>query len=153
MFGFAVGRRRPAHDAAFLWRSTTAAATTKCEADENVETTASSSFPRDRELLQREKARVQAELDRLEGCPSCLVVGVATCVGLAGYLTHLAYELPLPEPPHHGAAATAAAGSAGAAAAAAARKEAIRQALQRRPYFLSMAVGWICVGAYRLYLG
>ena len=83
-----------------------------------------------RDDLAREKARVQAELDRLDhqSCLSCLVTGVGTCLGLAGYFGYLGMEEMHIQP------VTA-------------------QVRQRAAFFGVMSVGWIGIGAYRLYLG
>jgi len=83
-----------------------------------------------RQDIVNEKARVQAEIDRLDGesCLSCLVTGVATCVGLAGYFGYLAME------DMH-------------------MKPITPQVRQRIAFFGVMSVGWLGVGAYRLYLG
>ena len=83
-----------------------------------------------RQDIVNEKARVQAEIDRLDGesCLSCLVTGVATCVGLAGYFGYLAME------DMH-------------------MKPITPQVRQRIAFFGVMSVGWVGVGAYRLYLG
>jgi hypothetical protein len=82
-----------------------------------------------REELAKEKARVQAEIDRSQGCPSCLFVGMATSFGLAAYFTHLAVE-DLP-------------------------KVSITTILQqpRRLPYLGIAAVWVGVGAYRWHLG
>lgn len=83
------------------------------------------------EDVKKEKARVQGELDRLEAedsCLSCLVTGVGTCIGLAGYFGYLAMEESHVRP-------------------------VTLQVRQRLAFFGVAAVGWIGAGAYRLYLG
>ena len=86
------------------------------------------SIPTDKAALAAKKALVQAELDKLEkdgsSCPTCLYTGVATCLGLAAYFTHAAYE---PAPP--------------------------KASSHHRPVFLAVAAGWLCLGAYRWHLG
>ena len=83
-----------------------------------------------RQDIAAEKARVQARLDRLErkSCLSCLVTGVGTCLGLAGYFGYMAMEEMHIQP-------------------------VTRQVRQRIAFFGVVAVGWIGAGAYRLYLG
>ena len=77
-----------------------------------------------------EKARVQGELDRLDNtsCLGCLVTGVGTCLGLAGYFGYLAMEEMEVKP-------------------------VTRLVRQRIAFFGVAAVGWVGAGAYRLYLG
>ena len=95
------------------------------------------STPLDQQLrddIAREKARVQAELDRLDhqhSCLSCLVTGVGTCVGLAGYFGYLGMEEMHAQQP----------------------VMTTTQARQRMAFFGIMSVGWMGLGAYRLYLG
>jgi hypothetical protein len=85
------------------------------------------------EEVRREKARIQAELDRLERqsgrrqddterCDSCLYTGVATCAGLASYFAHMALYDAAVQPRH-------------------------------RPFLMAVSAGWIAVGAYRWKLG
>lgn len=83
-----------------------------------------------RQDVATEKARVQAELDRLEhqSCLSCLVTGVGTCLGLAGYFGYMSMEEMHIQP-------------------------VTRQVRQRIAFFGVVSVGWIGAGAYRLYLG
>eukprot|EP00977_Amphora_coffeiformis_P013186 scaffold3403_cov158-Amphora_coffeaeformis.AAC.4 len=83
-----------------------------------------------RQNIANEKARVQAEIDRLdrESCLSCLVTGVGTCAGLAGYFGYLAMEEMHIQP-------------------------ITTQVRQRIAFFGVMSVGWVGIGAYRLYLG
>jgi hypothetical protein len=89
--------------------------------------------------IQREKQRIEAEMDRLTGgerggddadlggggrasCASCLYTGVATCAGLAAYFAHLGRNDPAVLPRH-------------------------------RPFLLAAAAGWAAAGAYRWILG
>lgn len=83
-----------------------------------------------RQDISHEKARVEAEIDRPdnESCLSCLVTGVGTCGGLAGYFGYLAME------EMH-------------------VQQVTTQVRQRIAFFGIMSVGWVGVGAYRLYLG
>jgi hypothetical protein len=87
------------------------------------------------EEVQREKARIQAELDRLERpgqrhrqdvdtdrCDSCLYTGVATCTGLAAYFAHMALYDAAVQPRH-------------------------------RPFLMALSACWMAVGAYRWKLG
>jgi hypothetical protein len=90
--------------------------------------------------LEQRKALVQAELDKLDGespCPSCLYTGIATCAGLSWYFTHIATDT-------------------SDLSKTATRKQQLayyKIASQRRPYFLAISAGWICIGAYRWHLG
>lgn len=84
-----------------------------------------------RQGIIAEKVRVQAELDRLDhekSCLSCLVTGVGTCLGLAAYFGYLAMEEMEVKP-------------------------VTRQVQQRVAFFGVASLGWVGVGAYRLYLG
>ena len=82
-----------------------------------------------RQDLAQEKARIQRELDQDDGsCLGCLITGVATCTGLAGYFGYLAME------EWHTRPWT-------------------RQVRGRVIFSSAMAVGWVGLGAYRLYLG
>jgi hypothetical protein len=90
--------------------------------------------------LIEQKALVQAELDRLElegPCSSCLYTGIATCAGLAAYFTHIAYDT----------------SDLAATLTRRQRHAQLKLAVQRRPYFLAISAGWVCVGAYRWHLG
>lgn len=82
------------------------------------------------EDVHKEKARVQSELDRLdrESCLSCLIVGVGTCAGLAGYFGYLAMEESQIRP-------------------------VTLQVRQRLAFYGILSIGWVGIGAYRLYLG
>lgn len=63
-----------------------------------------------------------------EYCPSCLVVGVGTCIGLAGYFAYAAFGPPTPY-------------------------ETAASHVRRKPIFLAISAGWVGIGIYRLYLG
>ena len=111
--------------------------TTKCDSSLPSPSNNESNRKLQLEAIRQEKQQVQAQLDRLTGaeddesssCLSCLIVGVTTCVGLSAYFAHIAYEEP------------------------AIGRETVQQAARRRPYFLAISAGWLCLGAYRLYLG
>jgi len=85
-----------------------------------------------------ERAKIQAEIERLraaqeiESCPSCLYVGVATSLGLAAYFAQLAMEK-VDERTLSEAAR--------------------RQQRYNKPVFLAFSVGWVAIGAYRWRLG
>lgn len=104
--------------------------------------------------LAQEKARVQAELDKLEqegSCPSCLYTGVATCVGLALYFTHLAFDDDTPRAALR-AVKTDQNGQGKPRLSSLAGSSVIRKAPPRLS-FLAIAVGFVGAGAYRWYLG
>jgi hypothetical protein len=110
--------------------------TASCEAPNR----ATPPFPLSLQEIQREKQRIQAELDRLENaergagsdggeasgggtsCASCLYTGVATCAGLATYFAHLGCNDAAVLPRH-------------------------------RPFLLAIAAGWTAAGTYRWKLG
>lgn len=83
-----------------------------------------------RQDIAKERARVKAEIEKLEkeSCLGCLVTGVGTCVGLASYFGYLAMEEMHVKP-------------------------VTLQVRQRLAFFGVMSIGWIGMGAYRLYLG
>lgn len=66
-------------------------------------------------------------------CPTCLYVGVTTCMGLAAYFAHMAMELP--------------------------NNKSMKNLAPpkpwrfHKPFLITMSVGWLGLGAYRLYLG
>jgi hypothetical protein len=79
--------------------------------------------------LRHDQPKIIAQQEHPDhSCWSCLVVGVATCTGLAAYFTYMAFEPP----------PVAETGVA---------------AMLRKPTFLSISVGWMCLGIYRIYLG
>lgn len=96
--------------------------------------TATATIAPEEEQTQK-RAKIQAEIDRLqhksESCASCLWTGVGTCVGLAAYFAHAAYEIDE------------------------SKLTAIAKRQQRysKPAFLFISVGWLGIGAYRWYLG
>ena len=64
-----------------------------------------------------------------EECKVCLWTGIITCTGLSAYFAHAAFDPPLPH-------------------------ETLEQVLrQRRPLYLAISAGWLCLGAYRWHLG
>jgi len=114
-------------------------------------TTTTSSVPDTPFSLAREKARVQAELDRLDqegSCPSCLYTGVATCVGLALYFTHLAFDEDAPRE----AVNAVKTGKSKSLSSLSAGSFMVRKAPPRFS-FLAIAAGWVGAGVYRWYLG
>jgi hypothetical protein len=112
--------------------------------------TAISNIPESERLLllqqiRQQKQFVQSELDRLghennDTCPSCLYVGVVTCVGLAGYFANIAFE----ETSNTSTTAT----TTNIANAASRRPSKLH-----KPIFLLISLGWLCAGAYRWKLG
>jgi hypothetical protein len=95
------------------------------------ESSTSVSFPTDRASLEREKARVQAEIDRLDSssCWGCLLTGVGTCLGLSTYFFYLGYGEEQRS-----------------------QRARLRQ-IRQRPFYVAISASWLVVGAYRLHLG
>jgi len=127
--------------------------------------------PTDEVSLAKEKARIQAELDRLgidiaknqqslmegkdETCPACLYTGVATCIGLAGYFAHIAFEEGGEQASQKARTIADRTGQAPLKAswswmAQARSTETIRR---QRPAFLAISAAWLVAGAYRWHLG
>lgn len=126
----------------------------------------------EQEIIKHEKARVQAELNRLEAqgdCPSCLWTGVLTCVVLSAYFGNIAceeYERIHDSSPHHQQP-----GNNGSTVSS---KRSVQQASQQRSVaddmikmmqqrqrrfgtrplvFGALSIGWLGLGAYRYHLG
>jgi hypothetical protein len=129
-----------------------------------------------RDDIEREKAHVQAELNRLESqgdCPSCLWTGVLTCVGLSAYFGNIAWEeyeeIVSRRPPGNHAGPTTESSSSSTItkkscgkpreASSQSTHEMIKRLQRQRRFgtrplaFGALSIGWLGLGAYRYHLG
>jgi hypothetical protein len=122
------------------------------------------------EDIDREKCRLQAELNRLEAqgdCPSCLWTGVLTCLGLSAYFGNIAWEeyeainshCPSGNGPPTESSASMAARKGSQTSSKNANHDFLKIMQQKRRFgtrplaFGALSIGWLGLGAYRYHLG
>jgi len=126
----------------------------------------SSSGDDERAMRQRRIRELQSELDK--PCPSCLYVGVGTCLGMAGYFAHLAFEEQQPQETTTTTTTTSSVASSQQHQTVRSQPSVMKTTTTKimmmtkplkqgynynRPFFLAVSACWMVAGAYRWHLG